>query len=82
MFTIGESTIYNYTSIYFHYITFQVSSNQMLLWNSGTQMEILLCGIFPAEETRVNDMAQTISIRIDAFIYYYRKFQPTKNDAN
>lgn len=46
------------TLIYFHYIIFQVSSHQMLLWNSGTHSEILLCEAFPADETRVNDMAQ------------------------
>lgn len=32
----------------------------MLLWDSATHMEILLCGTFPAEENRVNDMAQII----------------------
>lgn len=58
---ICEPAIY-YTLVYFHYIVFHVSSNPMLLRNSGTHTGILLCGTFPAEETRVNDMAQTISL--------------------
>lgn len=53
IFSICETTIYSYASIYFHYILIQVSSNQMLLWNSGTLTEILLYGTFPGEETGV-----------------------------
>lgn len=64
MFKICEPDIDNNISIYFHDIIFQVSNNQMLLWNSGTRMESLLCGTFSAEETRVNDMAQTISLLV------------------
>lgn len=83
IFTICEPDIHNYISICFHDITFQVSNNQMLLWNSGTHMEILLCGTYPAEETRVNDMAQTISLLSFPYILLTTKhYKQTKDIAN